>query len=59
MAVCAALLAAGGLLAALLIRRDVGPVPGPRPEQEIKLPECVHCGVTGPQLHPRLREDAH
>ncbi len=52
MLVSAVLLAAGGLLAALLIRREVAPEP------DIRLPECVHCGVTGPQLHPRLRAGA-
>jgi EmrB/QacA subfamily drug resistance transporter len=48
MPVCAALLVAGGLLAALLIRREPMPASG----SEINLSGCVHCGVTGPQLHP-------
>jgi EmrB/QacA subfamily drug resistance transporter len=62
MFVCAALLAAGGLLAALLIRPAPAPAvsapavpPAPRPEPEIRLPQCVHCGVSGPQLHPEVR----
>jgi EmrB/QacA subfamily drug resistance transporter len=60
MLICAVLLAGGGVLAGLLIRREVHPaVAGPTiPTQpsgppEIRLSECVHCGVTGPQLHPR------
>jgi hypothetical protein len=57
MLVSAALLAAGGLLSAVLIRRPgrVAPEEPPRPAapEELRLPECVHCGVTGPQLHPR------
>jgi EmrB/QacA subfamily drug resistance transporter len=50
MLVCAALLAAGGLLSAVLIGR-----PRRAPRQEFRLPECVHCGVTGPQLHPHAK----
>jgi EmrB/QacA subfamily drug resistance transporter len=50
MLICAGLLAAGGLLSAALIRR---PTPAARPE--LRLPECIHCGVAGPQLHPAPR----
>jgi EmrB/QacA subfamily drug resistance transporter len=48
MLISAGLLAAGGLLSAALIRR---PAPA-APPSELRLPECVHCGVSGPQLHP-------
>jgi len=58
----AALVAAGGLLAALLVRRPRPPgrvkgpdVPTPRP---LRLSECPHFGVTGPQLHPGDRQRA-
>jgi EmrB/QacA subfamily drug resistance transporter len=63
MLVCAGLLAAGGLLSAVLIERPApgpgpGPAAGPAPGPELRLPECVHCGVTGPQLHPHVRPGA-
>jgi hypothetical protein len=53
------LLVAGALLAFTLIRRPlVTPEPGepqaPSPTR-VRLAECMHCGVTGPQVHPPER----
>ncbi|SDM77656.1 drug resistance transporter, EmrB/QacA subfamily [Geodermatophilus siccatus] len=51
MLICAGLLVAGSLTAAVLVRRPLG---AGRPEPaRIPLEECVHCGVTGPQLYPQ------
>ncbi|RBY83582.1 MFS transporter [Geodermatophilus sp. TF02-6] len=50
--ICAGLLVAGALVAAVLVRRplDAGEAePAPR----LALERCAHCGVTGPQVHPR------
>ena len=50
MVVCAGLLVAGALVAALLVRR---PLTAAEPQQRLPIEECAHCGVTGPQVHPR------
>lgn len=51
MLICAGLLLAGAALAGLLLR---APVPAPPAEEgRLDVASCVHCGVTGPQLHPR------
>lgn len=63
--VVAALLVAGAVLAAAVVRRpapDREPVAGQGPAtgqpvagqpDRVAVEECLHCGVTGPQLHPR------
>jgi hypothetical protein len=55
MAICAGLLVVGAALAVVLLR---APAPAPRPiqpdEETVDVAKCVHCGVTGPQLHPRV-----
>ena len=60
MLILAGLLLTGALLAAGFVRR---PLSAPEPEaavasgaalsERIHLEECLHCGVTGPQVHPR------
>ncbi|MGR6963342.1 MFS transporter [Geodermatophilus sp. URMC 61] len=52
MLLCAGLLVAGALVAAVLVRRPLG-VEQPGPATRIPLEECLHCGVTGPQLYPQ------
>jgi EmrB/QacA subfamily drug resistance transporter len=52
MLICAGLLVAGALVAAVLVRRPLG-VDRPEPTTRIPLEECLHCGVTGPQLYPQ------
>jgi hypothetical protein len=49
--VCAGLLVVGALLAAVLVRRPLGTAE-PEPRQRLAIEECLHCGVTGPQVHP-------
>jgi len=51
------LLVAGALVAFTLIRRPLT-VPEPdeaqaAPTTRVRLEECLHCGVSGPQVHPR------
>ncbi len=61
MVIGALLLVVGGLVAFALIRGPLGavePVPvgpaEPPPETDrIRLAECLHCAVPGPQIHPR------
>jgi hypothetical protein len=60
MLVCAGLLVAGSVLAALLIRRPLGAGPGAAgtgepapPVSRIRVEECLNCGVAGPPVHPR------
>jgi EmrB/QacA subfamily drug resistance transporter len=51
MLVCAGLLVAGALVAAVLVRRPLGTAePGPR--QRLLIEECLHCDVSGPLVHP-------
>jgi EmrB/QacA subfamily drug resistance transporter len=55
MVIGAALLVVASALAALTIRPvpAARPAPAPGPlEERLRLPECAHCGVSGPQLHP-------
>ena len=58
MLLCAALLAAGGLVGLLTVRRPPAPAPatatGPPPPADdlVAVERCAHCGVNGPQLHP-------
>ncbi|WP_448638589.1 MFS transporter [Geodermatophilus sp. URMC 63] len=52
--ICTGLLAAGALVAAATIRRPLGAT-GARAAPEggrLRVEECLHCGVAGPQLHP-------
>jgi len=51
--IMAGLMATGGVLAALLIRRTLGPA-----EDRIHLEECSHCAVTGPQVYPESADSA-
>jgi EmrB/QacA subfamily drug resistance transporter len=58
MLLCAGLLVAGGLLALLTVRRPLAATAPAPPEAEpsdddlLHVERCVHCGVSGPQLHP-------
>ena len=52
MLICAGLLLVGAAIAAVMLRGRA-PAPGPVEENRVDLAKCVHCGVTGPQLHPR------
>lgn len=60
MVIGALLLVVGGLVAFALIRGPlgavepirVGPVEPPPETGRIRLAECLHCAVTGPQMHP-------
>jgi EmrB/QacA subfamily drug resistance transporter len=52
--ICTCLLLAGALVAAATVRRPLRAAgTGPAPEGgRLPVEECLHCGVTGPQLHP-------
>jgi MFS family permease len=50
--IAAGLLAAAALLAGTLIGRQPLSVPEPARER-VRIEDCLHCCVTGPQLHPR------
>ncbi|RFU22090.1 MFS transporter [Geodermatophilus marinus] len=61
MLICAGLLVGGAVVALVWVRRPLaaaGPAEGaaageePGPEERLHLEECMHCGVTGPQLYP-------
>jgi len=52
MLICAGLLLVGAALAAVMLRERT-PAPPPVETDRIDVAKCVHCGVTGPQLHPR------
>jgi EmrB/QacA subfamily drug resistance transporter len=57
MLICAGMLVAGGIVAAVFVRRPLsaseGPVPGqPETGERLRLEECLQCGIVGPQLHP-------
>jgi hypothetical protein len=51
------LLVAGALVAFALIRRplttpEAGEIEAPPPTR-VRLEKCMHCGISGPQVHPR------
>ncbi|MGY1716668.1 MFS transporter [Geodermatophilus nigrescens] len=48
--ICAGLLVAGALVAAAAVRRPPERPAGGR----LPVEECLHCGVDGPQVHPRI-----
>ena len=55
MLLCAVLLAAGGLVGLLTVRRppERTTEPSAPPEDDrVPVERCAHCGVAGPQLHP-------
>jgi EmrB/QacA subfamily drug resistance transporter len=53
MLIGAALLVAGAVLSAILVRPTRAPAPAGAPAgKPLRLQDCAHCGVTGPQLHP-------
>jgi hypothetical protein len=54
------LLVAAAVLAFAIIRTDLGAADEPAPSAErpavparVAVERCLHCGVTGPQVHPR------
>jgi EmrB/QacA subfamily drug resistance transporter len=51
MLIGAGLLVAAAVVAFALIRRPLGE-PEPVPPARVRLEECLHCPVAGPQLHP-------
>jgi EmrB/QacA subfamily drug resistance transporter len=51
MTICAGLLFVGAALAAVMLR-ERAPAPS-LTKNQVDVAKCVHCGVTGPQLHPR------
>jgi len=52
MLICAGLLLVGAALAAVLLRAPA-PAPPSVEKDRVDVAKCVHCGVTGPQLHPQ------
>jgi EmrB/QacA subfamily drug resistance transporter len=53
MMISAGLLVVAALLAFALVRRaQPAPVPARPAADRVRIEDCVHCGVTGPQLHP-------
>ena len=56
----AIMIAAGLLVAAAVLAFDADPPPPPaahrgRRPSRVRIEDCLHCGVTGPQLHPADR----
>lgn len=51
MLIGAGLLAAAAVLSFALIRRPLAAATEPAPDR-VKIEECLHCGVGGPQVHP-------
>jgi EmrB/QacA subfamily drug resistance transporter len=55
MVICSGLLVVGAALAVVLLRAPAPVPPSVRADdQTVDVAKCVHCGVTGPQLHPRV-----
>jgi hypothetical protein len=55
MLLCTLLLAAGGVLALLTVRRPLAAAPAPAAPADddlVHVEQCVHCVVDGPPLHP-------
>ncbi|MBM7805120.1 EmrB/QacA subfamily drug resistance transporter [Geodermatophilus bullaregiensis] len=54
--ICTGLLVAGALVAAVSVRRPLGGEGAGHPPGAARLDveQCLHCGVSGPPLHPRL-----
>ncbi|PRY48415.1 EmrB/QacA subfamily drug resistance transporter [Geodermatophilus tzadiensis] len=52
--ICVGLLLAGAAVAATTLHRPLGDVPAPAAagEARLRVEECPHCGISGPQLHP-------
>ncbi|MGY1619612.1 MFS transporter [Geodermatophilus sp. SYSU D00691] len=52
--ILAAMLVTGGVIAAVMVRRPLAAAAEPVPGEpaRLRVEECVHCGVAGPQLHP-------
>ena len=57
MLISGGLLLAGAALAAAFIRKPLAaPTTSPRPDDlRVRVENCTHCGVSGPQLHPACR----
>jgi Na+/melibiose symporter-like transporter len=54
MLICAGLLLLGAVVAAVAVRRPLDRAAGPAAaDPRLPIEECLHCGVDGPQLHPR------
>ncbi|RBY93528.1 MFS transporter [Blastococcus sp. TF02-8] len=53
--ILAALLAAGGLVSAVFVRRPLSEV-APAAIARVPLERCVHCGVSGPAVHPPTQD---
>jgi EmrB/QacA subfamily drug resistance transporter len=54
MLLCAVLLAVGGLVGLVTVRRPPATTPEAAPaDDRVPVERCAHCGVSGPQLHPR------
>lgn len=53
MLIDAALLVAGAVLAFAFVRRPLAAEPSAPPRERLHIEDCPHCGVCGPQLHPR------
>ncbi|MDZ5621439.1 MFS transporter [Nocardioides bizhenqiangii] len=57
MLISAGLLLVGAACAAAFIRKPLATAaePATAGDQRVRVEECVHCGVSGPQLHPTCR----
>jgi EmrB/QacA subfamily drug resistance transporter len=54
MLLCAVLLAVGGLVGLVTVRRPPATTPEAAPtDDRVPVERCAHCGVSGPQLYPR------
>lgn len=57
MIIGAGLLAGASVVAFALIRNPLAAAAGTPPADGVRIEECLHCGVTGPQVHPASRRD--